>query len=71
MTNKITVHYDPSKGLYLNETQDRYYCFPIDHPDIMRVENGELVITSPVVKQCDLEGVFETRNTIYKPMETF
>ena len=44
------------------------FLTPIDHTSL-RVTNGRIVRTSPVVQYDEATGNIETLNTIYKPKE--
>lgn len=66
---KPIVLYDVEKGGIIPAEPDgvsRSYVYPIDHPS-PEVSNAGFVWTSPVVAHDITSGVFETRNTIYKP----
>ena len=41
--------------------------YPVDHPDMERVTNGQMAYTSSVVSYDETTGQFETQNTLYVP----
>lgn len=66
--NKPVVHYDPSKTFMIEVGVSGFIC-PVDHPSEL-VSNTKIVRTSIVKKHDKSTGVFETENTIYRPIET-
>lgn len=63
---KKTVHYQPTAQDFI-EVGHSAAVRPVDHPGEY-VSNTTWVRTSEVIRK-DEGGVFETMNTIYKPME--
>jgi hypothetical protein len=66
MSKKPIVHYQPSNDdhIKLNESA---LVYPTDHWSYL-VSNKRIVHTSMVVYYDRATGVFETMNTIYKPV---
>lgn len=63
---KKTVLYDVSKGAAIRVGSSAL-VYPLNHTDLENVSNNELATTSTVLNYCPDTGVFETRNSIYKP----
>lgn len=66
MSNKRIVHYKPCLDdvIMLGHSA---LVYPVDHPS-MFVSNRVVCHTSKVVHIDDKTGVFETLNTVYKPL---
>lgn len=62
---KPTVKYIVSHTNYI-KVGSPAFIQPVDHPDTVNVSNKRVVMTSPVI-EWDINGNFETRNTIYVP----
>jgi hypothetical protein len=66
--SKQVVHYT-GKPVFYNGGWGRYAITqPVDHPDSYHVSNTKPITTSLIIKEMDKDGVFETQNTIYKPL---
>lgn len=63
---KKVVHYT---GTYKVLDNGRAVVHPVDHPDTARVSNRREAMTSLVVHIGE-DGVFETQNTIYRPVSS-
>jgi hypothetical protein len=62
---KPTVHYY-DEPTFVN---GRAFVIPVDHyRHGDEIHNGNLVLTSCIVSRDEATGVFETQNTIYKPL---
>lgn len=65
--SKQVVHYAPS-ARDLIVVGLRADVLPVDHPDTLCVPRGYRAITSTVQSYDSETGVFETKNSIYKPV---
>lgn len=61
---KPTVHYKEVSAIVIGEST---YVFPVDHPSSY-VSNTTYTRTSKVVAHDPETGRFETKNTIYVPL---
>lgn len=66
---KQVVHYRVTPYQYI-AVGTSAVVIPVDHPDAIRVTNGEAVLTSEVLSYDAETGEFETLNTLYKPEQT-
>lgn len=48
---------------------ERAVVVPVDHPDEYNVTNGAAVLTTTVESYDAKTGVFETKNSVYKPVK--
>ncbi len=63
---KPIVHYTPNEIQSINLGLPAY-VFPIDHPGDL-VSNEKFIRTSRVIAYDKQTGVFETMNSVYKPL---
>jgi hypothetical protein len=63
---KPVVYYDPSRSVLDFKVGYSALVFPLNHPNTGMVSNTKLIHTSLIISVGE-NGVFETRNTIYKP----
>ena len=63
---KPVVHY--RRDLYHHiRVGESALVYPIDHPDSERVSNTGIAQTTEVLAYSSVTGIFETKNTLYKP----
>lgn len=63
MSEKKVVHYSRLDYIQVGESAD---VVPVDHTSCL-VDNGRVAYTTIVESYDPVTGVFETKNTIYKP----
>lgn len=64
--NKRVVHYRDPWHIVVGK---RAEVTPVDHPDLVSVVNDMPARTSVVLDYDPITGVFETENSIYKPVD--
>jgi hypothetical protein len=67
MTQKATVHFDPTRKGLAPRVGSKAIVFPIDHTSAL-VSNTKHVLTSRVTA-VNPDGSFETMNSLYVPKD--